>query len=160
MTPLTEPLGLARALIRCPSVTPDDAGALDVLEATLEELGFSCHKLVFSEQGTADVANLYARLGEASPNFCFAGHTDVVPVGNPESWDTDPFGAEIIDAGYRGMSDETVVLGDAETVAEQLSAFAELGFSDVIVRCLSRDQNTAVATITQLANVRSSLAPL
>ena len=131
MTPLTEPLGLARALIRCPSVTPEDAGALDVLEATLEELGFSCHKLVFSEPGTADIANLYARLGDASPNFCFAGHTDVVPVGNPEGWDTDPFGAEVIDGHLcgRGAADmkgaiASFVAALARFLAERPDGFA------------------------------------
>lgn len=82
---------LAQALIRCPSVTPLDAGALDVLQAALTDLGFTCTRLPFSEAGTADIDNLYARLGTASPNFCFAGHTDVVPVGRREGWSVDPF---------------------------------------------------------------------
>ena len=90
-----DPLALARALIRCPSVTPRDAGALDVLQAALEGLGFTCHRLLFSSDGTADIDNLYARLGTAEPHFCFAGHTDVVPVGNPAAWTVDPFGAEV-----------------------------------------------------------------
>ncbi|HJT43627.1 MAG TPA: succinyl-diaminopimelate desuccinylase [Rhizomicrobium sp.] len=83
-------LALAQALIRRPSVTPKDAGALDVLEAALKELGFATHRLPFG-----DVDNLYARLGDAAPHFCFAGHTDVVPVGT--GWNADPFGAEIKD---------------------------------------------------------------
>ena len=83
-------LALAQALIRCPSVTPKNAGALDVLEGVLKELGFATHRLPFG-----DVDNLYARLGEAAPNFCFAGHTDVVPVG--EGWKADPFAAEVKD---------------------------------------------------------------
>ncbi|MGB0629919.1 MAG: succinyl-diaminopimelate desuccinylase [Alphaproteobacteria bacterium] len=78
-------------------MTPEDAGALDVLQAALEDLGFVCHRLPFSDDGTPDVDNLYARLGDTGPNFCFAGHTDVVPPGNPESWSVDPFGGEIID---------------------------------------------------------------
>ncbi|HKB95380.1 MAG TPA: M20/M25/M40 family metallo-hydrolase, partial [Rhizomicrobium sp.] len=81
-------LALAQALIRRPSVTPKDAGALDVLEAVVKELGFVTHRLPFGE-----VDNLYARLGDAAPHFCFAGHTDVVPVG--EGWNTDPFAAEV-----------------------------------------------------------------
>ncbi len=88
-----DPLALSRALIRCPSVTPEDAGALDVLAAALEPLGFSRHRLRFAEPGTAAVDNLYARFGDSRPNFCFAGHTDVVPPGG--GWSVDPFGAEV-----------------------------------------------------------------
>jgi succinyl-diaminopimelate desuccinylase len=90
-----DPLELARALIRCPSVTPRDAGALDVLEKALAGAGFECQRLTFSQAGTPDVENLYARRGTSAPNFCFAGHTDVVPVGNREAWTVDPFGAEV-----------------------------------------------------------------
>jgi succinyl-diaminopimelate desuccinylase len=90
-----EALDLARALIRRPSVTPVDAGALDVLEAVLKELGFACHRLKFG-----DIDNLYARLGSEAPHFCFAGHTDVVPVG--EGWTHDPFAAEVKDGMLYG----------------------------------------------------------
>ena len=83
-------LALAQALIRRPSVTPKDAGALDVLEAVLKDLGFVTHRLPFG-----DVDNLYARRGDGAPHFCFAGHTDVVPVG--EGWKADPFAAEVRD---------------------------------------------------------------
>ncbi|MGQ9365583.1 succinyl-diaminopimelate desuccinylase [Azospirillum sp. ST 5-10] len=92
---LDDPVALASALIRCPSVTPADAGALDVLAQALERLGFACHRLRFEEPGEAAVDNLYARLGGHGPNFCFAGHTDVVPPGDPAGWSVDPFGAEI-----------------------------------------------------------------
>jgi succinyl-diaminopimelate desuccinylase len=85
-----DPVSLAQSLIRCPSVTPADAGALSVLEAALKPLGFACHCLKFGE-----VENLYARLGDGAPHFCFAGHTDVVPPG--EGWRNDPFAAEIRD---------------------------------------------------------------
>ena len=95
-------LELARGLIRCPSVTPADGGALDLLGATLEGLGFTCHRLKFSEAGTADVDNLYARRGDAAPNFCFAGHTDVVPVGEAAAWSVDPFAAELRDGRLYG----------------------------------------------------------
>ena len=88
-------LALAQALIRRPSVTPKDAGALDVLEAVLKELGFTTHRLPFG-----DVDNLYARLGDAAPHFCFAGHTDVVPVG--DGWKQEPFAAEVKDGMLYG----------------------------------------------------------
>ncbi|MBL6935463.1 MAG: succinyl-diaminopimelate desuccinylase [Alphaproteobacteria bacterium] len=91
----TDPLDLARALIRCPSVTPEDGGALAVLDESLGKLGFTCHRMTFSAPGTADVDNLYARIGDGAPNFCFAGHSDVVPVGDTQSWSVDPFAAEV-----------------------------------------------------------------
>ncbi len=93
---------LAARMIRCPSVTPADAGALDVLQAELEGLGFTCWRLPFSEAGTADVDNLYARLGDGAPAFCFAGHTDVVPVGDADRWQSDPFSGEIRDGVLHG----------------------------------------------------------
>ncbi len=92
---LTEGLSLAQALIRCPSITPADEGALDVLQEALDALGFECHRLKFDGDDSAPIDNLYARLGTAAPNFCFAGHTDVVPVG--DGWTVDPFKAEVID---------------------------------------------------------------
>lgn len=102
MTAAIDPVELSRALIRCPSVTPIDAGALDVLHKTVAGLGFTCHRLPFSAPGTADVDNLYARLGRAAPNFCFAGHTDVVPIGERAQWTVDPFAAEIRDGRLYG----------------------------------------------------------
>lgn len=84
-------IALTRALIRCPSVTPAEGGALDLLQRVLEDLGFACHRLPFGEPGTEDVDNLYARLGTRGPNLCFAGHTDVVPPGDPADWSVDPF---------------------------------------------------------------------
>jgi succinyl-diaminopimelate desuccinylase len=78
-----DPVALTQDLIRCPSVTPEEGGALDLLQGVLEGLGFTCHRLRFSDACTPDVDNLYARLGEAKPNLCFAGHTDVVPPPSP-----------------------------------------------------------------------------
>jgi succinyl-diaminopimelate desuccinylase len=104
---LIEPLALAQALIRCPSVTPAEAGALDVLGEALQGAGFVCHRLPFSEAGTPDVDNLFARFGRGKPHFCFAGHSDVVPVGNAANWTTEPFAGEV-KAGRlfgRGASD-------------------------------------------------------
>jgi len=95
-------LDLSQALLRCPSITPLDAGALDVLEAALNELGCTCYRLPFSEAGTPNVDNLYARIGTSTPNFCFAGHTDVVPIGNRSDWSRDPFGGQIYNGTLHG----------------------------------------------------------
>ena len=92
-----DPIALTRALIRRPSVTPVDAGAMDLLEKTLSTLGFSCRRMKFGE-----VENLYARLGEERPNFCFAGHTDVVPAGDDEAWSAPPFEATLRDGEIVG----------------------------------------------------------
>jgi len=102
-----DPIALSQALIRHESVTPDTGDALDLLAETLSGMGFTCHKLIFEEEGTDPVPNLYARLGENAPNFCFAGHTDVVPVGAKDSWSVDPFKAEVRDGQLwgRGASD-------------------------------------------------------
>ena len=88
---------LAAELIRRPSVTPKDEGALDVVARTLEGLGFSCHRLTFEEPGTDPIVNLYARRGTGRPNLCFAGHTDVVPVGAADQWSFEPFSAVLKD---------------------------------------------------------------
>ena len=98
----TDPVALAQALIRCPSVTPDEAGALSVLEEVLASAGFTVHRMTFSEPGTPDVENLYARIGSAGPNVCFAGHTDVVPPGDTAQWTCPPFAAEIRDGVLYG----------------------------------------------------------
>jgi len=116
-------LELARALIRCPSVTPADAGALDVLEAALTPLGFVCERMPFSTPGTPDVDNLYARRGDAGPVFCFAGHTDVVPAGDPADWSAPPFSATV--SGGRLTGRGAVDMKGA--IAAFVAAVAELG---------------------------------
>lgn len=99
---MIDPVALTQDLIRCPSVTPEEGGALDLLQGILEGLDFTCHRLRFSDACTPDVDNLYARLGEAKPNLCFAGHTDVVPPGPVEQWNSDPFSGEIRDGEVHG----------------------------------------------------------
>jgi succinyl-diaminopimelate desuccinylase len=91
--PAVDPGILAAELIRRPSITPKDEGAMEVVARTLEDLGFECHRLTFEEPGTDPIANLYARKGTGRPNLCFAGHTDVVPVGAADQWSFDPFAA-------------------------------------------------------------------
>lgn len=93
----TDPVALTQALIRCESVTPNEGGALTLLQNVVEPAGFDCHRLPFTEPGTPDVDNLYARLGTGRPHLCFAGHTDVVPVGNEAAWKFPPFGGEVHD---------------------------------------------------------------
>jgi succinyl-diaminopimelate desuccinylase len=89
---MIDPVALTQELIRRPSVTPADEGAMDVVEKTLSGLGFACRRMRFGE-----IENLYARYGTASPNLCFAGHTDVVPVGDAAAWTREAFAAEIVD---------------------------------------------------------------
>lgn len=88
---------LAQALIRCESVTPVEGGALSALEGWLVPLGFTCERMPFTDDGTPDVDNLFARAGSpnAGPHICFAGHTDVVPIGDHKDWKHGPFAAEI-----------------------------------------------------------------
>jgi succinyl-diaminopimelate desuccinylase len=120
---MLDPVILAQELIRCPSVTPADAGAIAVLEAALAPLGFACTRLHFEAPGTAPIDNLYARIGNGGPNFCFAGHTDVVPPGDAAQWRSDPFGAEIRDRFLygRGAADmKSAVAAFAAAAARHL----------------------------------------
>jgi len=98
----TDPVQLAQRLIRCRSVTPQEGGALTLLESVLRPAGFTCHRLAMTEPGTPDVENLYARLGSGNPHLCFAGHTDVVPAGDETGWSRPPFAAEIADGVLYG----------------------------------------------------------
>ncbi len=91
-----------RELIRCPSVTPVEGGALAYLESELVKLGFSVDRVTFSDENTPDVENLYARIGENSPHIMFAGHTDVVPVGEETDWSSGPFAGEVRDGAMFG----------------------------------------------------------
>ncbi|ATU92928.1 succinyl-diaminopimelate desuccinylase [Phyllobacterium zundukense] len=91
----TDPVQNLAKLIACPSVTPVEGGALTALQAMLSPLGFSVERPVFSEDGTSDVENLYARRSGNGPHLMFAGHTDVVPVGDEAAWTYPPFSAAI-----------------------------------------------------------------
>jgi succinyl-diaminopimelate desuccinylase len=89
-----DPVAITRELVRCPSVTPAEGGALRYLETVLKAAGFTVHRMTFSEPGADDVENLYARIGDGAPNLMFAGHTDVVPPGDETSWTHPPFAGE------------------------------------------------------------------
>ncbi|NMJ40541.1 succinyl-diaminopimelate desuccinylase [Roseomonas sp. JC162] len=97
----TDPVPIAQALIRCPSVTPADEGALDVVQRLLEPLGFDCTRLVFGPEDYR-VDNLFARRGGEGPHVCYCGHTDVVPPGNLAAWTDDPFAGVVRDGVLYG----------------------------------------------------------
>lgn len=115
-----DPVELAQALIRCRSVTPVEGGALTLLESVLQPAGFTCHRLTMTEPGTPDVQNLYARIGTGAPHLCFAGHTDVVPVGDEGRWSRPPFGAEIAEGVLYGRGAADMKGGVACFVAAAL----------------------------------------
>ena len=142
---LAHPLALARALIRCESVTPADGGALDVLQSALETLGFTCHRLPFEEPGTATVDNLYARRGEGRPNFCFAGHTDVVPTGDRGGWTREPFAAEVEDGVLfgRGASDMKGAIAAFVAAVARFGA-AEAGAGSISLLITGDEEGPAV----------------
>ena len=117
---MTDALSITRDLVRCPSVTPADAGALGVLEALLTNAGFEVHRVTFSEAGTADIDNLYARIGTDAPHLCFAGHTDVVPAGDEAAWTQAPFAGEIKDGMLYGRGTVDMKGGIACSVAAVL----------------------------------------
>jgi len=132
LPPATDPVAVLGELIRRPSVTPVDAGALDLLESLLAPLGFVRRRLPFSEPGSETVDNLYARLGTEGPNLCFAGHTDVVPAGDVSSWTHPPFAAEIADGEMwgRGAVDmKGAVACFIAAVARRLAAGEPIGGS-------------------------------
>jgi len=124
---MADPVAIARDLIRCPSVTPAEGGALAFLESTLKAAGFTVHRMTFSEPGTDDVENLYARIGTAAPHLMFAGHTDVVPAGDPAIWSHAPFSADIADGVLYGRGAVDMKGAIACKVAATLDYLAATG---------------------------------
>jgi succinyl-diaminopimelate desuccinylase len=142
-----DPVDLAAELIRRPSVTPKDEGALDIVAARLERLGFVCHRLVFDDPGphgekTAPIANLYARIGAGRPNVCFAGHTDVVPPGPPDAWSFDPFAASLRDGALcgRGAVDMKGAIAAFIAAAERFLAGRGAAFAGSISLLITGDE--------------------
>lgn len=117
---MTDSISIVRDLVRCQSVTPADAGALGVLESLLKTAGFETHRITFSEPGTADIDNLYARIGTEAPHLMFAGHTDVVPPGDETSWTLPPFSGEVKDGMMYGRGTVDMKGGIACSVAAVL----------------------------------------
>jgi succinyl-diaminopimelate desuccinylase len=97
-----DPVALTQALVRCPSVTPAEGGALSLIAQVLAAEGFTVERPIFAAPGTPDVENLYARIGREGPVFVIAGHTDVVPVGDAGAWTRDPFGGTVSDGVLHG----------------------------------------------------------
>jgi succinyl-diaminopimelate desuccinylase len=120
-------LSIAQDLLRCPSVTPADAGALGVLEARLKDAGFEVHRVTFSEPGTADIDNLYARIGSGAPHISFAGHTDVVPAGDEVAWTHGAFSGDVKDGYLYGRGAVDMKGGIACSVAATLDYLAAHG---------------------------------
>ncbi|HLY58548.1 MAG TPA: succinyl-diaminopimelate desuccinylase [Stellaceae bacterium] len=137
-----DPVTLAQALVRCPSVTPHDAGALSVLAEAAEALGFTCRRLDFAAPGTAPVANLYARLGTGGRNFCFAGHTDVVPAGEAEHWTSPPFAATIRDGRLigRGIVDMKGAIACFVAAVDRFLAARREAFTESISLLVTGDE--------------------
>jgi len=122
-----DPLAIARDLIRCRSITPEEGGALGYLQTLLGRVGFEVHRAIFAEPGTAPIDNLYARIGTARPNLLFAGHTDVVPPGNESTWSHPPFAGEIVDDRLYGRGAVDMKGGIACFVAAALDYLAANG---------------------------------
>jgi succinyl-diaminopimelate desuccinylase len=122
-----DPVAIARDLVRCRSVTPEDGGALGYLQSVLAKAGFGVHRMTFAEPGTAPIENLYARIGSEKPNLVFAGHTDVVPPGDEAAWQHPPFGGEIAGDKLYGRGAVDMKGGIASFVAAAMDYLAANG---------------------------------
>jgi succinyl-diaminopimelate desuccinylase len=124
---MIDPILIAQALIRCPSVTPDEGGAIHYLAELLRAAGFKVDRPVFEEAGTPSIENFFAIIGNGAPCLVFAGHTDVVPVGDEAAWNYPPFGAEIHDGILYGRGAEDMKGGVAASIASVLQYLQEHG---------------------------------
>jgi succinyl-diaminopimelate desuccinylase len=120
-----DPVAITRDLLRCPSVTPAEGGALGYLERVLGSAGFTVQRETFSEPGHDDVENLYARIGTGAPHLVFAGHTDVVPQGDEAKWTHAPFAGDIADGKLYGRGAVDMKGGVGCFVAAALDYVAE-----------------------------------
>jgi succinyl-diaminopimelate desuccinylase len=156
---VTDVVELTRSLVRCESVTPREGGALELLERILGPVGFRCERMDFAETGTDDVANLYARIGSGGRHFCFAGHSDVVPVGDLSSWTIGPFAAEL-SAGYlfgRGAADMKGAIAAFVDAAQRFIARRGRDFGGSISLLITGDEegpavNGTVKMLKRLAD--------
>jgi succinyl-diaminopimelate desuccinylase len=123
----TDPVAIARDLVRCRSITPEEGGALAYLQELLAKAGFAVHRQTFAEPGTAPVENLYARIGGKKPNLVFAGHTDVVPPGDEAMWRHPPFAGEVAGEKLYGRGAADMKGGIACFIAAALDYLAANG---------------------------------
>ncbi|WP_395019744.1 succinyl-diaminopimelate desuccinylase [Dongia sp.] len=140
---MIDPVALAAELIRRPSVTPQDAGALGVLETALKPLGFECHRLKFDDPAGPPVENLFAKKAIGSGrHFCFAGHTDVVPPGPRENWAQDPFSGTVADGRLygRGAADMKGAIAAFAAASDRFLAKREFGFEGAISLLITGDE--------------------
>ena len=146
-----DPVELTAALIRCPSVTPHEGGALVLLEERLARLGFACHRLKFSAKDTPDVDNLYARIGTSGPNFCFAGHTDVVPPRQCQGLDGRSFGGALVDGELygRGATDMKGAIAAFAAAAARFLAARGAEFGGSISLLITGDEEGAAINGTR-----------
>ena len=140
-----DPAALATELIRRPSVTPRDEGAIGIVARHLEDLGFTCHRLTFGGDGSDEIVNLYARIGHGRPNLCFAGHTDVVPPGAREAWSVDPFSASLRDGALwgRGAVDMKGAIAAFVAAAERWLGERGASFPGSISLLITGDEEAA-----------------
>lgn len=127
---MVDPVAIAQDLIRCPSITPEEGGAITYLASVFTEAGFKVQRPVFDHIGTSSIENLYASIGQGTPCLVFAGHTDVVPVGNEASWTYPPFQGEIHDGYLHGRGAEDMKGGIAASIAAVLQHIAEHGIPE------------------------------
>lgn len=129
-------ISIAQDLIRCPSITPRNEGVMEVLEKHLSAIGFTCHRVTFADAPGESTENLYARWGTAAPNLCFAGHVDVVPVGDRAAWSVDPFAA-VIEDGYligRGTEDmKGAIAAFVAAAAEYIASSSPQGSLSLLI---------------------------
>ena len=148
-----DPTTLTAELVRFPSVTPKDEGAIAHLAHVLERIGFRCDVLEFAEPGTEKVLNLYARLGQSGRNLCFAGHTDVVPVGNRANWAVDPFAGTVRDGVLigRGAADMKSAIACFAAAAERFVAARGRDFGGSISLLITGDEEAVAINGTRKA---------
>ena len=147
-----DPIVLTRELLRCASVTPTDAGAMDIVDKALSDLGFVCRRMRFG-----GIENLYARLGTAGRNLCFAGHTDVVPIGDEAAWTSPPFAAEIADGMLIGRGAADMKSAIAAFIAA-VARFVERGSAFGSISLLITGDEEGVATHGTRAVVEALMA--
>lgn len=141
-----DPVEILRNLIRCPSVTPEEGGALALVDALLSNAGFATHRVTLTGPDTPDVENLYARFGTRGPNLCFAGHTDVVPPGDAAHWRFPPFEGAIQDGLIYGRGAVDMKGGVAAFLAAGLDFAAAHGHDPRAPTCRARSPSSSPAT--------------